>query len=89
MVSAKSGTSFERETRSKRGMTLLGICQRFVYLKGSRSVYLMNPTSNQTRPSVHPIVLSPRILFQSKMRLRENFWPATSAVNRIRTIAVT
>jgi hypothetical protein len=51
--------------------------------------YLINPTSNQTSPSVHPIVLSPRILFQSKMRLTENFCPATSAVKSIKTKAAT
>jgi hypothetical protein len=34
MVSAKSGTSFERETRSKRGMTLLEVLLAFRILKG-------------------------------------------------------
>ena len=34
MVSAKSGTSFERETRRKRGMTLLGILSAFRILEG-------------------------------------------------------
>ena len=34
MVSAKSGTSFERETRRKRGMTLLEILSAFRILEG-------------------------------------------------------
>jgi len=42
----------------------------------------------QHSPSVHPIVLSPRTVRQSKIRERWKGWPAARVVKRMRTAAM-
>jgi hypothetical protein len=60
MVSAKSGTSFERETRSKRGMTLLEVLLAFRILRGLQKRILdeSNKQPNQAQRPPNRVVTS-------------------------------
>lgn len=62
----------------------LGIMRLSMMILGAYQVMLFN---TQTRPSVHPTVVSPRKLRQLNKRSVFISLPKTSAVNRIRTPA--
>jgi hypothetical protein len=87
-VTAKSGTSFERDTRRSRKITLVTVRVMVIHT-GKRVPYPTKLFSNHTNPRVHPIVLSPRMLCQLKIKSIENFLPATRVVKRMRTVAQT
>jgi hypothetical protein len=94
IVRAKSGTNFERETMRSRKMILetgtrsqrqcLDKKKGMVEFPHQRKLFNIH-----TRPSIHPIVVSPRKLFQLKMRSREKTVPATRVVKRMRAVAQT
>jgi hypothetical protein len=52
------------------------------------TTYAKSETNNQTTPNIHPTVLSPLTVLQSKTRAKLNFWPATTVVNRMRILAM-
>src|SRR5271170_3917421 len=98
VVSAKSRTSFDLATSNRSGITLSAVHQHqhtqthisfSPYPVLVDKTYLIKPTPTQTPPSNQPTVLSPLTLAQSRIRPNSNFCPATSAVKRINTVAVT
>ena len=83
IVRAKSGTSFERDTKTSRNMTLsipegdhnqqlIGILLITSY---QWTTHLIKQFSNHTNPNIHPMVVSPRRESQPKTRSSENGAP--------------
>lgn len=65
MVKQKSGTSFDRDTKRRTGITLSLALACYVKLHQRSSTYVKKPTATQTIPTVQPRVLSPRTVLQS------------------------
>ena len=55
-------------------------------IKGLFSIYPRKESSIQTRPSIHPTVVSPRKLRQLSTKSKLKCAPATRAVNRMSTV---
>jgi hypothetical protein len=80
IVRAKSGTSLERETRRTRNTTLYQCfvsCGPLCGLKveGERKTHHRRLFNIQTKPSIHPIVVSPLNAFQLRTRSNEKAVP--------------
>lgn len=88
IVSAKSGTSFDRETRRRSGITLPLSASNSPQTLSHVATYVMKPASNHAKPIVQPMVLSPRTDRQSRMSGKEKFCPRTRVVKTIRIVAV-
>ena len=89
-VRAKSGTSLLLVTRSKIEMTL-PIRQRHpsrhdVFRGEKGKTNPITEFNSHTSPNIHPTVVSPLKLRQLSTISRLNFFPATSAVNRISSV---
>lgn len=89
MVRAKSGTSFDRAMKRSKNITLIENGQLGLLGASSLNVvlYHMRLSIIQHKPSIHPVVISPRIVFQLSKRSAFTVLPATSAVNNIRAAA--
>lgn len=97
MVMAKSGTSFERDTRRRRNITLedMAISEMDGEVNNNKDCCALRPTGTypstllriQHNPSVQPTVVSPLMVRQLKIRSNVNTLPATSVVNNMRMVA--
>jgi hypothetical protein len=88
IVSAKSGTSFDLMTTSKRKMTLktmLVIVMTHVHVIS----YLMRPFKTHNIAIIHPTVVSDLIVRQLNSKSSCTSFPATRTVKTMRTMADT
>lgn len=98
MVMAKSGTSFERDTRRRRNITLEDMAVSKMdgeANNNTKTIAALRLTGTypstlfriQHNPSVQPTVVSPLMVRQLKIRSNVNTLPATSVVNNMRMVA--